>query len=139
MLKNILFIIAGILSLSLGVIGSIIPVLPTTPFLVLASFFFIKGSPKIQKWFEATAFYKKHLITLKEKKGLTLKTKLRILVPFYLIMIYCILLSNTLTMKMIFLTLVLIKTAVFIKIRTISRGEARIREEAIPVKADQSP
>lgn len=66
MLKKACSLILGIISMLIGIVGILVPLLPTAPFLVFASFCFIKSSPKMRRWFESTSLYKKHLITLKE-------------------------------------------------------------------------
>lgn len=45
-----LFNILGAIFLLIGVIGIFLPLLPTTPFLLLAAYFFSKGSQKIYLW-----------------------------------------------------------------------------------------
>ena len=45
-----LFIILGSLSLALGIIGMFLPLLPTTPFLLLTAALYIKSSPRLYDW-----------------------------------------------------------------------------------------
>lgn len=47
---RVLFICFGILSVTIGIIGIVVPVLPTTPFLLLAAFFFVRSSNKLYHW-----------------------------------------------------------------------------------------
>ncbi|MEC9284246.1 MAG: YbaN family protein [Bdellovibrionota bacterium] len=47
---QILFLSLGILSTLLGFIGVFVPLLPTTPFVILAAFFFERGSPTFHSW-----------------------------------------------------------------------------------------
>mgnify|MGYP002087464505 CR=1 FL=1 len=44
----------GWLSLALGLVGIFLPLLPTTPFILLAAFCFSKGSPQLHRWLCST-------------------------------------------------------------------------------------
>ena len=76
---KIIFIIFGFVFLGLGCLGIPLPVLPTTPFLMLSAICFAKGSKRLELWFKSTKLYHKHLETFVEKREMTLKTKLTIL------------------------------------------------------------
>ena len=47
---KLLFVILGWIFVALGVIGAVLPVVPTVPFLIGAAFFFSKGSPRLHGW-----------------------------------------------------------------------------------------
>lgn len=78
-IKKVIYILVGLVAFVLGTIGVILPVLPTTPFYLLASFCFMKGSERFDKWFKGTKLYKKHLETFVNNRAMTLKQKLTIL------------------------------------------------------------
>lgn len=73
-----LFIALGFLFIGLGCIGVALPVFPTTPFLLLASFFLAKGSPRFNAWFMSTKLYENHLESFVQNRSMTLKTKISI-------------------------------------------------------------
>lgn len=74
-LYNLLFILLGIIFMGIGVIGIVIPVLPTTPFLILASVCFVKGSKKFDLWFRNTKIYKNYAEDFINDRSMTLKRK----------------------------------------------------------------
>lgn len=122
MLKKVILLTIGGISLILGVIGIVVPLLPTVPFLLLSSYCFIKSSKKINEWFEKTSIYEKHLKSFKESKAMTLKTKLTILIPVYIILITLFFMKDILAMRICIIILLSIKTVVFMKIKTLKEG-----------------
>ena len=75
-MKKKIFLIIGILSVILGTAGIFLPLLPTTPFLLLAAFSFEKSSDKFYTLLINNKYFGKYLSDYKEKKGMTLKNKL---------------------------------------------------------------
>ncbi|MDE5898317.1 MAG: YbaN family protein [Treponemataceae bacterium] len=76
-----LWIAFGFVCVALGAAGIPLPVLPTTPFLLLAAFCFARDSERVDRWFRGTRLYKEHLESFVQDKSMTLKTKLCILLP----------------------------------------------------------
>ncbi|NLB21167.1 MAG: DUF454 domain-containing protein [Clostridium sp.] len=91
-LLKYVYISLGFVFFALGAIGALVPVLPTTPFLLLASAFFAKGSDKYTIWFHSTKLYKNHLKTFYENRSMTRKTKI-FLLTFATTMMFLSLLS----------------------------------------------
>lgn len=85
-IKRAVFIVLGCLSLVLAVLGVVLPILPTVPFLALAAFCFAKSSDRLNNWLINTKFYQNNLADFKAGKGMTVKTKVRILVTVTLVM-----------------------------------------------------
>ena len=73
---RILWIIFGTLSLGLGLLGIILPVLPTTPFLLLAAYCYSRGSVRMHKWLLNHKWFGKYIRNYMEGKGIPLKTKI---------------------------------------------------------------
>lgn len=50
MIRRRIYIVIGCLCVALGAIGVVVPGLPTTPFLLAASWLFYRSSPRLQEW-----------------------------------------------------------------------------------------
>ena len=85
-MKKILYMILGCIGLGVGTLGAVLPVLPTIPFLMLAAFCFARSSEKLERWFKGTKLYKDNLEDYVAGRGMTWKTKIRIMVTVTLLM-----------------------------------------------------
>ena len=85
-IKKIMYIALGCLGVGLGALGAVLPLLPSFPFLLLAAFSFGKSSDRLHTWFIGTRLYKENLESYAQGKGMTRKTKVRIMVTVTLLM-----------------------------------------------------
>ena len=85
-MKRILDIILGCIGVGLGAVGAVVPMLPAFPFLMLAAFCFARSSEKLDRWFKGTKLYKDNLEDYVAGRGMTVKTKVRIMITVTLLM-----------------------------------------------------
>ena len=85
-IKKIFWIILGCIGVGLGAVGAVVPMLPAFPFLMLAAFSFARSSEKLHTWFIGTKLYKDNLEDYVAGRGMTWKTKIRIMVTVTLLM-----------------------------------------------------
>ena len=85
-LKKIFYITLGCIGLGIGAVGAVVPMLPAFPFLLLAAFCFGRSSEKLHTWFINTKLYKDNLESYIEGKGMTRKTKMRIMIAVTVLM-----------------------------------------------------
>lgn len=84
--KRIFFLVIAWISLALGCIGVFVPLLPTTPLVLLATFLFAKSSPRLHAWICKTRIYGAYVKPFKERGGITLARKLQMLGLSYAVM-----------------------------------------------------
>lgn len=122
--KKYFYITLGFIALGLGLIGVILPILPTTPFLLLTSFCFAKGSERFHVWFTNTNIYKKHLESFVKERAMTLKQKVVLLSFVNFMLAFPLILVDVLPMRITIIVLIIIKLYYFIfRVKTITPEE----------------
>lgn len=86
--KKILFIVLGCIGLGLGAVGAVVPLLPAFPFLLLAAYSFARSSERLHSWFINTKLYKNNLESYVKGKGVTKRTKVRIMITVTVLMTF---------------------------------------------------
>lgn len=118
-LKYIYLFIAFIM-LCIGMIGIALPILPTTPFLLVASVCFAKGSNKFHRWFINSNLYKNNLENFIKNREMTLKTKIFLMIFSSTMIIISIFIVDILYLRIMLVCIDIFKYYYFIfKIKTI--------------------
>jgi len=128
LIRSIL-IIAGTFFVGLGVIGIFVPLLPTTPFLLLAAACYARSSKRFYNWLLNNKWFGNYIKNYREGKGVPLKVKiLTISILWATIIISCAIVSNLL----VWIILVLIAIGVTIHVLTIRtfKKEKKITDAA---------
>jgi len=86
--KKALFFAAGSVSLGLGVLGMAIPLLPTTPFLLLSVACYCRSSERMYRWVLDNRLFGEYIRNYREGKGIPLRTKAVVLGLLWLTMGY---------------------------------------------------
>ncbi|WP_090237067.1 YbaN family protein [Lentibacillus halodurans] len=90
-IKKILLILAGSISLGVGILGIILPLLPTTPLLLLAAACYVRSSEKLYHWLITNKYFGSYIQNYRDGKGIPLKAKVMGVSVLCLAMSYTIL------------------------------------------------
>jgi len=83
-----LLVVAGTICVALGAIGIVLPVLPTTPFLLLAAACYFRSSERLYNWLLSNRFFGEYIKNYREGKGIPLKTKIIAVAVLWIAIVY---------------------------------------------------
>ncbi|MCL2563191.1 MAG: YbaN family protein [Oscillospiraceae bacterium] len=75
MTRKLLFLTLGCLFLGFGAVGLVMPLVPTTPFVLLSAICFSKSSKKIEAWLARLPFFGSFIENYRTKQGITVTLK----------------------------------------------------------------
>ena len=110
-------IVAGTILLAIGIIGIVIPILPTTPFLLLAAACYLRGSKRMHDWLLNNRWVGDYIRNYREGRGIRARTKVIIIGLLWATILYStIFIAQHLAIQVL---LILIASAVTIHILTL--------------------
>ncbi len=127
--KKYFYITLGFLALGIGLIGVILPILPTTPFLLVTSFCFARELRDFILGLQILIFIRSILESFVKERAMTLKQKVVLLSFVKFMLAFPLILVDVLPMRITIIVLIIIKLYYFtFKVRTISPEEKKDME-----------
>ncbi|MEE9594782.1 MAG: YbaN family protein [Candidatus Hydrothermarchaeales archaeon] len=121
-LRRWVLIIAGTFFAGLGFLGIFLPILPTTPFLLLAAACYAKSSKRLYNWLLTNRWFGNYLKNYREGKGVPLKVKILSISLLWITITYSVVFIVHIFLLRIILTLVAIGVTIhLLSIRTLKQ------------------
>ncbi|WP_414044092.1 YbaN family protein [Macrococcus sp. EM39E] len=115
-----LIVTVGVISTILGFVGAFLPLLPTTPFLLLAVYCFARSSDRFHNWLVKTKIYQSYVQDFYERGGYTLKKKFQLLLSVFIVVGFSIFMIDNLYVRIGLAIMVMIQAIVlFTVIKTL--------------------
>lgn len=119
-MKKTFFKLAGYLAVALAFAGAFIPLLPTTPFLLLAVYCFSKGDARMNRWLLHNRLFGKYLRDYEEGRGIPLAVKITAMITMWSSILFTsIVLIDRMWIRMILFALSLFISVHILKLKTI--------------------
>jgi uncharacterized membrane protein YbaN (DUF454 family) len=134
---NFILVVVGTISLALGTIGIVLPILPTTPFFLLTLVCYTKGSIRFELWFKSTKLYHKYLEPFIKTKAMSNISKIEILILVTGLISIPIIMVDVLPMRIVLIIVILFHYYIFIfKIKSLSKEQIKTLLEEIRKKEE---
>ncbi len=117
-----LLILAGTFFLGLGIIGIILPILPTTPFLLLAAACYARSSKRYYNWLLNNKWFGKYIKNYREGNGIPLKVKILSISFLWITIIFsAFFIVTILIVRVILIVIAVVVTIHILTIRTLKQ------------------
>lgn len=122
-LLKYLYISIGIFTLVLGSLGIVVPLLPTTPFLLLSAYFFVRSSNRLYVWLLNHRLFGAYIKSYVTYRAITFKTKIAAISLIWLSMIPTMLIFRSLLIT-VFLIVMGGSVSIYLaRMRTLTKEE----------------
>ncbi len=122
-IKRGFYFVFGTVFLILGGVGVFLPVLPTTPFLLLSAACYYKSSERMHRWMLSNKWFGNYLRNYAEGKGISLKAKLFTTSLLWILIIYSVFYAvNNIIIQLVLLTIAIGVTIHLTKLPTLKEN-----------------
>jgi len=128
-LARYFYLISGFIPVEIGMVGIFLPLLPTTIFLILASYCFVKSSPRANDWLRNQKILGAYIKNYQDKSGLTIKSKVINIVALWIsISLSAFVFTEEFYIKLVLFAIAIGVTIHLLLIKTKMSDEIKINE-----------
>lgn len=115
-----LIVIFGTIFLLLGVVGIFLPILPTTPFLLLASYCYFRGSERLHTWLNNHKILGPYIRNYMEHRSVKKNVKIYVLLMLWISLIFAIIMLPKIVFKVMLAVIGTVVSIHILKLRTLN-------------------
>lgn len=115
--------ILGSISLALGVLGIFLPLLPATPFLLLASACYLRGSDRLYSWLMNNRVLGTYIKNIQQRRGIPLRAKVFTIALLWLSLLFSIYKIDILPLQLMLCFIGVTSSALILKMKTLKENE----------------
>ena len=119
MFARLLFTILGTLFLLVGILGVVLPLLPATPFLLLASACYVRGSQTLHRWLMSHKYLGAYITTFTEHRGMPLQAKILTIAMLWASLLFSLSRVDSLLLAATLLMVGIGVTALLMRLKTV--------------------
>ncbi|HLF84509.1 MAG TPA: YbaN family protein [Blastocatellia bacterium] len=120
MLSKVVFNILGTMFLMVGVLGAILPLLPATPFLLLASACYVRGSTTLHNWLMSHKYLASYITNIRNKRGMPVKAKIITIAVLWISLLFSIDRVDSLLLDSTLIVVGIGVTTLILKLKTLA-------------------
>ena len=121
--KKAVLVAAGSVCLALAVLGVFLPLLPTTPFLLLASACYVRSSERLHGWLLGNRVLGPYIKNFRERRGMPLRAKVTTVALLWLPLLYSVYRLELLWLEALLLLVGLTWSVLILRMKTLEGGE----------------
>jgi len=130
-LRKGLLVVAGILAVAIGTIGVFVPLLPTTPFLLLAAACFVRSSDRLYTWLMHHRWFGSYIRNYREHRAITRRAKVFTVTLLWTVIGYsAVFVAEAWWLRALLGVIAVGVTIHLLQLKTLTREMARRLEEA---------
>ena len=121
--KKAVLVAAGSLCLGLAVLGVFLPLLPTTPFLLLASACYVRSSERLHGWLMGNRMLGGYIRNFRERRGIPLRARITTVVLLWLPLLYSVYRLDLLWLELILVLMGVTWSVLILRMKGLENGE----------------